>query len=166
MGPDLRGVSPPPREGRASYQYTVVLEPHNRTWLFALETAASVPERARMTFDGQLLAGTPVRARLRYEVKSILNPAPRLTEPRGSLGRALRLPPGYNPRAVELAAGWRAASSSEAQVVLKGLDFMRNGRFAYTLEPPLLGTDTVDDFLFNTKEGFCEHFASAFVVLM
>src|SRR5262249_55007902 len=153
---EFQTTTRPQESEGTSYQYTVVLEPHNRTWLFALETAVSVPERARLTFDGQLLAGTPVRARLRYDVKSVINPAPRLTEPRGALARALRLPPGYNPRTLELAAGWQAQSASDAEILARGLDFLRNGRFAYTLEPPLLGTNSVDEFLFQTKEGFCE----------
>src|SRR6185503_17356569 len=93
LGPDYRGTPPPPREGRASYRYTVVLEPHNRNWLFVLETAASVPERARLTFDGQLLASTPVRSRLRYEVTSVIAPEPSRTEVRGALARAMRIPP-------------------------------------------------------------------------
>jgi len=159
-------MRPQESSGGTSYQYSVVLEPHNRTWLFALETAASVPERARLTFDGQLLAGQPVRTRLRYDVKSVINPAPRPTEPRGALARALRLPPGFNPRTLELAAGWHAASASDAEILARGLDFMRNGRFSYTLEPALLGSDSVDEFLFQTKEGFCEHFASSFAFLM
>jgi hypothetical protein len=43
---------------------------------------------------------------------------------------------------------------------------MRAGSYLYTLEPPLLEENSVDDFLFNTKSGFCEHFSSAFVFLM
>jgi hypothetical protein len=58
-----------PRGGRR-YRYDIVLEPHNRPWLFALERAASLPERSRMTLDGQLLAPVPVRARMRYDVVS------------------------------------------------------------------------------------------------
>ena len=99
-GAGLRGVPPPPRRAGERYRYAVVLEPHNRAWLFALETAASVPERARMTFDGQILASTPVRTRLRYELTSVIAArAARRTEVRGALARALRLPPSFNPRA-------------------------------------------------------------------
>jgi len=143
-----------------------VLEPHNRPWLFALETATSVPERARMTFDGQLLALTPVRTRMRYEVMSIIAPEPRLTEVRGALARALRLPPEFNPRSRALAAEWRASGGSDTEVVSRAIEFLRAGRYTYTLEPPLLGADSVDEFLFITRAGFCEHFASAFTFLM
>lgn len=155
-----------PTGGRASHRYAVVLEPHNRHWLFALETAASLPERAAMSFDGQLLAANRVRSRLRYELTSVIAPDPAAEEDPGSLRRALRLPPGFNPRAMALAAQWRATSRSDEEVLERAIGFLREGRYTYTLEPPLLGSDSVDEFLFHTKAGFCEHYASAFAVLM
>ena len=156
----------PPENPKSVYRYSVVLEPHNQPWLFALETAASLPERARMSYDGQLVSTTPVRNRLRYDMVSAVAPEPQALDDRGSLARALRLPPGYNKRALALAAEWRAAGGPDAAIVERALAFLRTGRFSYTLEPPLLGRDSVDEFLFDTKAGFCEHFASAFTVLM
>jgi transglutaminase-like putative cysteine protease len=166
IGPSFLVEFVAPRGGRGTYRYEVVLEAHNRHWLFALETAASLPERARMSFDGQLVASTPVRSRMRYELASIIAPQPEPKESPGVLRRALRLPQGLNPRASALAAQWRAASADDAEVLARAIAFLRQGRYVYTLEPPLLGADTVDEFLFATKEGFCEHFASAFVFLM
>jgi transglutaminase-like putative cysteine protease len=156
----------PPARGRAAYRYGVVLEPHNRTWLFALESAASVPRSARYSGDGQILAPLPVRTRLRYDLSSVLAPEPRVQETPALLRRALRLPPGFNPQALALAAQWRAAARNQDEVVSRAVSFLRQGRYAYTLEPPLLGADSVDEFLFDTKAGFCEHFSSAFVFLM
>ncbi len=156
----------PPKGGRRTYRYAVVLEPHNRHWLFALETAASLPERARMSFDGQIIAASLVRSRLRYEISSVIAPDPDTAEDPGTLRRALRVPAGYNPRSVALAAEWREASRSDEEVVERAIDFLRQGRYVYTLEPPLLGTHSVDEFLFETRAGFCEHYASAFAILM
>ncbi len=156
----------PPRGGRATYRYEVVLEPHNRHWLFALETAASLPERARMGFDGQIVTNSPVRARLRYELASVIQPEPQPRESPGALRRALRLPEAPNPRARALAAEWRAASADDAGVLNRAIAHLRQGGYQYTLEPPLLGDHPVDEFLFETKAGFCEHFSSAFVFLM
>ncbi|MGH8673857.1 MAG: transglutaminase-like domain-containing protein, partial [Burkholderiales bacterium] len=82
------------------------------------------------------------------------------------LRRALRLPAGYNPKSKALAEDWRRASASEAEIVTRAVDFFRASALAYTLEPPPLGHDSVDDFLFSTRAGFCEHFASAFVFLI
>jgi transglutaminase-like putative cysteine protease len=152
--------------GGARYRYDIVLEPHNRPWLFALESAASLPERARMTLDGQLLAAGPVRTRMRYEVSSAVGADADAQEDARLLARGRRLPAGSNPRAAALAAEWRAASASDAEVLTRSIAFLREGRYTYTLEPALLGANPVDDFLFGTKEGFCEHFSSAFVFLM
>ena len=156
----------PPERGRATYRYEIVLEPHNRYWLFALETAASLPERARMSYDGQILASAPVRTRMRYDVTSVVSPEPQPTETPAALRRALRLPANFNPRATALAREWRAGSTDEAEIVTRAIAFLRQGGYTYTLEPPLLGEDSVDEFLFATKAGFCEHFSSAFVFLM
>ena len=156
----------PPQGGSAKYQYSVVLEPHNKYWLFALETAAVLPERSRMTQDGQVLSLTPVRTRMRYDMISVIDPVPDPHEARGTIGRALRLPPDYNKRTLALAAEWRAAGGTDVDMLNRALAFLRQGRYIYTLEPPLLGADSVDEFLFDTKAGFCEHFSSAFTVLM
>jgi hypothetical protein len=79
----------------------------------------------------------------------------------------LRLPPGLNPRAVELAADWAGQSRSRADVVNRALAYFRSEGFSYTLTPPpLLGRHRVDEFLFDTRSGFCEHYSQAFVVLM
>ncbi len=166
IGPSYLVEFVAPRGGRASYRYEVVLEAHNRPWLFALETAATLPERARMSHDGQLISTSLVRTRMRYELASVIAPEPDLKEGPGILRRALRLPAGLNPRAAALAGEWSAASASDFQVLLRAIDFLKKGGYEYTLEPPLLGADSVDEFLFSTKAGFCEHFSAAFVFLM
>ena len=162
----LIGYQEKPMQGEI-YRYSVVLEPHNHHWLFALETAQSLPERSRMTFDHQILSTTPVRNRMRYDMVSVVSNAGLAPdEERASLTRALRLPQGYNPRAVALAQEWRSRGGSDAEIVQRALVFLRQGKFVYTLEPPILGRDSVDEFLFDTKAGFCEHFSSSFTFLM
>jgi transglutaminase-like putative cysteine protease len=166
VGPSFFARFVAPQRGRATYRYEVVLEPHNRHWLFALESAASLPERARMSYDGQILANAPVRTRMRYDLVSVVSPEPQAAENPAALRRALRLPANFNPRATALAQEWQAGSASEAEIVTRAIAFLRQGGYTYTLEPPLLGPDSVDEFLFATKAGFCEHFSSAFVFLM
>jgi transglutaminase-like putative cysteine protease len=156
----------PPSSGGPTFKYEVVLEPHNREWLFALEAPASLPERARFSIDGQVLAQQPVRARLRYDMTSIATVQQRPQELPEVLSRGLRLPPDFNPRAVALAREWSADGAADSTILERALAFLRGGKFAYTLEPPPLGVHSVDDFLFQTKQGFCEHFSSAFVFLM
>jgi len=166
IGPNYLVDFAAPPGGRATYRYEVVIEPHNRHWLFALETAATLPEGARISYDGQLVSTSPVRERRRYELSSVIAPDAEARDSDGTRRRALRLPQGVNPRASALAAQWRAQSAGDEQVLARAIDFLRQGRYQYTLEPPLLGAHSVDDFLFNTREGFCEHFSSAFVFLM
>ena len=166
IGPNTLAPFTAPSGGTTRFRYSVLLEPHNRYWLFALESAASLPEQGRFSVDGQIVTLAPVRSRMRYELESIADPEPRPQEQPTLLRRALRLPFGYNPRAMALAAQWRDESATDAEVLARSIAFMRAGRYRYTLEPPLLGEHSVDEFLFNTKEGFCEHFSSAFTFLM
>jgi transglutaminase-like putative cysteine protease len=165
MGDLTLGRFAPP-QGARRFAYAVVLEPHNRNWLFALETAASLPPRARYLEDGQLIAPGLIRQRIRYELVSVADAAPVARESGAVLQRALALPQGMHPRARALAAQWRQGAASDAEVLARAIEYLRRERFEYTLEPPLLTRDSVDEFLFETKAGFCEHFASAFVVLM
>ncbi len=160
----LERFEPPRGEGR--FDYVVTLEVHNRNWLFALESAASLPERGRYTNDGMIVASTPVRTRMRYALASVADAQTGLRESGGSLQRALALPAGGNPRARALAAQWRRGAKDDTEVVQRAVDYFRGAGLAYTLEPPLLGQETVDEFLFDTRAGFCEHFTSAFVFLL
>ena len=155
----------PPATGTRS-EYSVLLEPHNRNWLFALELPASLPAQARYLNDGQIVSLTPVRARISYDITSAIEAEPNPHEARHMLERARRLPPGFNPRARTLAESWRSASAGDAEVLVRAIDYFRRERLIYTTEPALLGRDSVDEFLFETREGFCEHYASAFVFLM
>ncbi|MGH8481006.1 MAG: DUF4129 domain-containing transglutaminase family protein, partial [Nevskiaceae bacterium] len=79
---------------------------------------------------------------------------------------ARRLPDGRNPRARALARQWRDQGLDDAQVIERALSLFRTQEFFYTLEPPRLGANPVDEFLFETRRGFCEHYSSAFTVLM
>jgi len=83
--------------------YEVTLEPHNRHWLYALDLPGRLPANARATTDYQLISLTPVRTRMRYEMRSY--PKYRATggSERQDLAEALALPEGFNPRALRLA---------------------------------------------------------------
>ena len=154
----------------APLHYQVTLEPHGKPWLFALDIPGNVPElernTARLTRDMQLLASVPVNDRLRYDVVSHVGYALHPDEPPRALQQWLELPPGYNPQARAFAARLREKSANNAEFLAAVLQHFRNENFHYTLQPPLLGTHTVDEFLFTTRAGFCEHYSSAFVVLM
>jgi|WetSurMetagenome_2_1015567.scaffolds.fasta_scaffold00294_4 protein-glutamine gamma-glutamyltransferase len=146
--------------------YTVTLEPHNKPWLFVLDMPAKISIPADLAPDFQVLSRMPVNARTRYSATSLLSYRANLGEPPQQLQRALALPQGYNPQARKLAAEWRTRSDSDTALVRTALDYFNRNGFEYTLEPPLLGTNSVDDFIFTTRKGFCEHYAGSFVFLM
>jgi protein-glutamine gamma-glutamyltransferase len=149
----------------APLHYTVTLEPHDRRWLFALEMPFTAPQDSRHTADLMLLSNQPVRQLTRYSVGSYMNyRANRINA--AERVRALQLP-AANPRARALGLSWRQQAASDAATVQLALDHFRNEPFHYTLTPPLLpGQNPVDDFLFGSRRGFCEHYAAAFTVLM
>lgn len=159
-------VAPQFTETEQVIDYSVTLEPHNKTWLFALDVPERISVPANLTYDFRIVQKEPVKARLRYEVRSHLGYHANLRENERQLQRALQLPPSLNPRALQLAATWRANSANDAAVVRAALAYFNQQNFQYTLEPPPLGFHGVDDFLFETRQGFCEHYASAFVFLM
>ena len=146
--------------------YTVTLEPHNKTWLFALELPVQVSITAGLTDDFQLLQKDTVKARLRYSARSQLGYRANAAEDPLQLQRALRIPARLNPESQQLAAEWRQRLGSNQAVIREALAHFNRENFHYTLEPPPLGLHSVDDFMFGTRMGFCEHYASSFVFLM
>ncbi len=150
----------------APVSYTVTLEPHHTRWLFAVDLPATLPPGSVLTDDFQLLAVRPVDVRERYDMTSHVTYRTSEDESPETLKRALQLPRSYNPRTLELGRALRARSADPREIVSSALDVFRTQLFFYTLVPPELGRDSVDEFLFQTRRGFCEHYASAFVVLM
>ncbi len=146
--------------------YVVTLEPHNKTWLFALDVPDKLSIPATLTYDFQVLNKELVNARIRYAARSSLVYHANVQEATRQIQRALQLPKQFNPRAQQLAAEWRGSGKDDADIVRTALAYFNKQAFVYTLEPQLLGVNSVDDFLFTTKQGFCEHYASAFVFLM
>jgi protein-glutamine gamma-glutamyltransferase len=146
--------------------YEVTVEPHDRNWLFALEMPTQIPAGAFVTTDGQLLANKPIRTRWRYQASSSLEHRMRDGTSPAELRAALALPEGFNPKSLALGVEWRQALRSDRLIIERATAFFSSQGLGYTIAPPLLGRHTVDEFLFETKLGFCEHFASAFVVLM
>lgn len=146
--------------------YELTLEAHNRPWLYALELPGSTPENATLMGDYQLISKTPVRNRLRYTLSAYTAIRPGRSENPDVLQAAQQLPPGFNPRTHQLAQALRAANADTPSLIAAALKHFSFSKFTYTLEPPLLGRDSVDEFLFDTRRGFCEHFASSFVFLM
>lgn len=157
-----------PRSSRIGgpVDYTVTMEPTAQQMLFALDLVESwTPGLADQSWDFSLRARRPINAVLRYDARS--NTEFRAgVELSGSLENlTLQVPQGRNPRTLELASRMREAAASDADYLQSILDLFRQQEFYYTLTPPGLAQNSVDDFLFNTRQGFCGHYASAFTTM-
>jgi transglutaminase-like putative cysteine protease len=176
-----RDAAPLQIEGDPSslVQYTVTLEPHQRDWLFALDAPGELPKLStlttRLTLEMQLLADNLVRERLRYTLRSYTAYRVGRNATPAELDDWLALPAKFNPRTLAFAAeleqrvaeaARNSTDASDMQLVRAVLDHFRDGAYEYTMTPPRLGRDSVDEFLFDARQGFCEHYSSAFVVLM
>jgi len=148
----------------APVDYEVTLEPHGKFWLFALELPATLPAESALTSDYQPVARQAVRNRLRYTQRAWPEAIAGINEARNLLGAAVELPKDGNPRIRAISAAWRAQHGDDSAAILAAAEnFFSRQLLIYTLNPPLLGADMVDEFLFDTRRGFCEHFAAAFV---
>ena len=179
--PARAGLPEPPVDLRvlgAPVNYQVTLEPSNRPWLFVLDATTQAPRlpnfELRQTPQLQWLTNRPLTDLVRYNATS--HPEFRLgpTQARGTDLLRLRddvaLPPGFNPRTIALAAEMRrdpALAAAPAPALVQAvLERLRTGGYRYTLEPGVFGEHSADEFWFDRREGFCEHIASAFVILM
>jgi transglutaminase-like putative cysteine protease len=147
-------------------KYSVTLEPHDQRWLYLVDLPSRLPQKSILTRDYQVVSFSPVRQRLRYSAES--TPVYRAgTEALpAELQRALALPPDAAPRTRAMVRQWRGLGLSGMEIAQRVLSIYREQPFIYTLEPPPLPKDPVDQFLFETRRGFCEHFASSFAVMM
>lgn len=155
--------------GGPTVDYQITLEAHDTPWLLALDVPLYAPADATLTNDYAVRAREPVRERKRYRLRSRLPAGTGIGTGLSDQDRqqALQLPAGTEPRTRELASELAAAHDQPEAIVDAALMRFFDLNYVYTLEPPLLGpTNPVDQFLFETRRGFCEHYAGAFVVLM
>lgn len=157
---------PYPEPDSGGIDYEIIVEPHNRHWLFALELPGATTATTLATRDYQIVARNPVTVRQRHALRSYPALQAGADEAEALRRRALYLPVGSNPRIRALAAQWRAEAQSDEEVLRIAQTFFLRQRLIYTLAPPVLGEQTADQFLFDTKQGFCEHFSNAFAVAM
>ncbi|TNF35467.1 MAG: DUF3488 domain-containing protein [Gammaproteobacteria bacterium] len=142
------------------YRYEVLMEPTGAQWLFGLGMSQSSTDGVFAMSNGTLVSRRAVTSRLRYQVGSSLVPHTETLSPLERL-EALRLPEAVNPQTREWAAGLRDSHADESQRIAAILRYFREQPFYYSLEAPLLGRHSVDEFLFQTRKGFCEHYAGS-----
>ena len=177
----LRSTFPPRLQLSSNLQvqgdpirYQVTFEGNNRPWILMLDAAPEAPRivgyTTSMSADLQWSADKPISDLMRYSAESYTqfsHGPPRLVT---GLQDYVDLPPGYNPRTLQWAMDMRRdpslANADTPALVEAVLQRLRTGGYTYTLEPGVFGPDSADEFWFDKKEGFCEHIASSFVLMM
>ena len=149
-----------------STSYTVTLEPNGAYWLLALDMPTEVVDKSVMTREYQLVSTKKINDLRRYSMASSLSYQIGLNEDPEYLQEALFYPLDSNPRTIAYGKQLAAQFDSREAIVNQVLTMFRQQEYTYTLQPPLLRGDVVDEFLFETRRGFCEHFAGSFALLM
>jgi transglutaminase-like putative cysteine protease len=149
--------------------YRVMLEPNNSHWLLALDLPTLYPPTSYLSDNYELMVDEPVKKLKRYKVTSHVNY--KLEAHKKPTNRVYRqLPQFVGPKARQLVSDFQDQVSDNgsyaAQMTALVLNYFRNEPFYYTRNPPAMLDHPVDQFLFEARRGFCEHYASAFVVLM
>jgi len=150
------------------FRYRVTLEPSQQRWLFALDTVQEVLRRDVFIApqDRQLSMAFPIDRAMSYDAVSYLTTRNEGALPAPGRRQETTLPLERNPRARALALDLRARTGSDAEFVREALNWFRDNGLEYTLDPGVTTLDSVDTTLFDSKRGFCGHFASAYATMM
>ena len=175
-GVGRRGSSPRRSEASKVVNYTLTLEPHNEQWLITLDLPMRISlRRSWLLDDFSYYRWRQITQRVSYEGVSYLDANDFVQNSLDKSG--IELPQTINPRARAMASDWFEQEGNPQDYINRVLSFFGDQSFAYTLKPPPLSTNTddqvsgavgnlVDSFLFETRKGFCEHYATAFAFLM
>jgi transglutaminase-like putative cysteine protease len=148
-------------------EYQITLEPTDRPWILALDIPAEWPEReAFRTFDFQLVAPRRLSEVSSFRLRSYPRFLAGAELPQSLRRKGLQLPEEGNPRSRALARDLVARHGDPQAIAQAMLTMFREQPFVYTLDPPKLAENAMDEFLFETRRGFCEHYASAFTLVM
>lgn len=146
--------------------YEIIMEPSRQPWLYSLSAPAQWSEEIGIGPEFRLQKREPIFQRTKYQVTSYLDYR---YQPQGLADwewrQELQLPADSNPKTLELAQTWRREAGSDQALIERLLAHYR-ASFRYTLQPQTLGRHSVDEFLWQSQEGFCEHFASSFVFFL
>ncbi|MDO4897379.1 MAG: DUF3488 and transglutaminase-like domain-containing protein [Moraxella sp.] len=148
--------------------YKVILEPTHQNWLFGLDYPMLVPKRGvGLTGEFTLRSYFPISQQTHYQ--SVYYPDSRIDLSLNDVQRRvnLQLPKTGNEQSRAFAHALFAQNDHNPTQYINAIYRHINTQgFSYTLSPPLLQRDRIDEFLFGTKAGFCEHYASGFTFLM
>ena len=161
------GIGSPVEYLGGPVRYQITLEPTSRHWVYALDIPYEWSlDQTIMGRQNQLARRRPIDQRMSFSATSYL-------DYRLDVNREIRvndyyrsLPENSNTETQKFAKKMHAEATSDANYINNVLKMFHEQEYYYTLDPPALGSNPVDRFLFRTRQGFCEHYASAFAVLM
>ncbi|VAW52783.1 FIG001454: Transglutaminase-like enzymes, putative cysteine proteases [hydrothermal vent metagenome] len=153
-----------------SYHYKITLEPTNLNWLLSLELPEINDKNNKQQYnfsrEAMLITNSKITNIISYTVNSKVNAKNQSLFTQEHYKNRL-LPVDKNPQTVSLSRQLLQSSGFDSKQYINAvLAYFKNNNFIYTLNPDLLGENAMDDFLFTSRRGFCEHYASAFTYLM
>ena len=160
-------TSTPTRLGSGDLSsYTVTQAASHRSWLYQLVPSTPIESDVLRFPDETFQYQRPITADLSLSYQLQNERLGGLQPSLAALKLEREFPSDLNPRASKLIS--QLIDPSEPwSTVNSVLAWYRSQPFSYTLEPPgISGSDFVDQFLFDTQSGFCEHYAYSFVALM
>ncbi|WP_296243555.1 MULTISPECIES: DUF3488 and transglutaminase-like domain-containing protein [unclassified Psychrobacter] len=157
-----------PEESKvAPNRYQIILEPTQQNWLFGLDYPFAQQQGIKVTSNFTLVKDQPVTQQLRYDVLQFLPMRIDINLTAESRRSNLALPSSGNPQARALAKQLFAQSGSDPVRYMQAIErWINQTEFRYTLSPPRLNNNRIDEFLFETKAGFCEHYSSSFTFML
>lgn len=160
--------------GRVAYDsqvpvinYDIEMEPNGRRFMFGLDYIARSPSGAWLSPSSSLTSMSTINQLKHYKLNSVLSDRLYQVMPGYQRNRLLNYPDNQNVQTQLLISQWQADDNSAYGIINKALEWFQTEGFLYSYAPPALDSDDViDEFLYESKRGFCEHFASTFVVMM
>ncbi|MBT5201921.1 MAG: DUF3488 domain-containing protein [Gammaproteobacteria bacterium] len=148
-------------------RYRILMEPSQQKWLFTLPMVMPAANwKIGLSSEQHLVFSEPIRNRIGFNVQSALRYRVDTNLSQSERAYYLRLPAEGNPQSRSFARRLNESSADKQAVAEAVLAFFRQEQFYYTLRPGRLEGETIDQFLFASRRGFCGHFASSFTFLM
>ena len=167
--PGFTNISQNP--GIASYRgkltnYSLTIEPHQLKWVFALDVPVNTPGNTTLNKNFSLVTRSPIKKRTQFNLQSAISYRIGESITNQVRNSALQLPRNVNPQTRQWVSQLQRSYKRPEQQISQVLNYFNKQDFIYTLNPPLLGRHAIDEFLFQTRKGFCEHYAGSFVYIM
>ncbi|WP_418357116.1 transglutaminase TgpA family protein [Shewanella basaltis] len=146
-------------------EYMVISEPSHQKWLYGLDEAFSDNNQIVELPDYRLYSLRPIDQRMSYRVVSYPNNIMELTLKDNTKQLNLALPPNSNLKTQTLAKRFAQDYPDPQTRINAMMNYFAEQAYYYTLSPPSVGEQQIDDFLFENRAGFCAHYASALVFM-